>query len=87
MLAAVRLVVHASNPRWALNYARDNGVELPLYFDRDNRFGDGNEIESSPMLLLVDTEGKVAAAHYPLPETPEWSDPFHDRILQLLQLI
>ena len=83
----VRIVAHANSPRYVRNYARLNGVKAALYFDEDNRFGELNEVRETPMLFLLNDRGEVVSAHYPLPENPAWSDPFHNQILRLFQLI
>ncbi len=85
--AAVRIVVHSANPRWALNYARDNGTEVPVFFDSENRFGEANGVDRSPMLFLHDDQGEVVSAHFALPDPLEWSEPFHDRCFELFGLL
>ncbi len=83
----VRIVAHATNPRYVRNYARLNAVQSPLYFDEDNRFGELNKVTETPMLFLLNDRGEVVSAHYPLPENPEWSEAFHNQILRMFQLI
>ena len=83
----VRVVAHATNPRYVRNYARLNAVKAPLYFDPDDSFGDLNGVAETPMLFLLNDRGEVVSAHYPLPENPRWSEPFHNQILRLFQLI
>ena len=83
----VRIVAHANSQRYVRNYARLNAVEATLYFDEDNRFGELNEVQETPMLFLLNDRGEIVSAHYPLPENPAWSEPFHNQILRLFQLI
>ncbi|MEM7587908.1 MAG: hypothetical protein AAF560_31255 [Acidobacteriota bacterium] len=79
----VRIVAHATNPRYVRNYARLNAVQSLLYFDEDNRFGELNKVTETPMVFLLNDRGEVVSAHYPLPENPEWSEAFHNQILRM----
>ena len=85
--AGVALVAHADNPRYVLNFVRDNGLgEIPVFYDGAGRFGPANGIDQTPMLFVLDAGDRVLLALYPLPDLPQWSQPFHDRAAALLGL-
>lgn len=82
------IVVHANNPRYARNFIRLNGLtEIPVFIDEAREFGRANGVRDSPMLYLLDAEGEVLAAHFPLPDRPEWTKPFHDLVSRELGLM
>lgn len=86
--AGVALVVHASNPRYVRNFLRLNNLaQMTVYFDREASFESANGIGETPVLLLLDADGRVVVAHVPLPGRPQWSEPFHRRASELLGLM
>lgn len=85
--AGVAVIAHASNPRYVQNFVRLNGLaEMPVFYDRNGAFGSVNGIGETPMLFVLDAEGRVVAALFPLPGRPQWSEPFHRRAEVLLGL-
>jgi len=81
------VVAHADSVRYVLNYVRQNGiVDIPVFFDADHAFGPANGVEETPVLFLVDGDGRVVTAHFPLLDRPSWSEPFHSAAQRLLGL-
>ena len=86
--AGLAIVVHADNPRYARNFIRLNGLtEIPVFLDEGRDFGRANRVEDTPMLYLLDAQGEVLAAHFPLPDRPQWTEPFHDLVSRELGLM
>lgn len=86
--AGLAIVVHAENRRYARNFVRFGHLEeIPVYFDPQREMGRRNSVEESPVLVLLDAEDRVVAAHLPLPGHPGWSEPFHGAVSRLLGLL
>lgn len=75
---AVTIVVGAQQPRYARSYMRLNQIDMPIYFNQSNSFFDDNGIPDSPLLMILNEHGEIVTAHYPLPEKPLLTLPFHE---------
>lgn len=75
----VMAIVHAVKKRYVQNYTRLNQVNFPVYCcdDRDRSFFKVNKIINTPILLIIDRNNRIIAAHIPIPGHPEYSDPIH----------
>ena len=83
---SLRIVVHADTPVYARSYMRLNNIEYPVYYDKEGRFFENNDLGSTPMLLLHNPRGEVIAAHFPVPDRPEVSAPFHAFVRAFFEL-
>jgi hypothetical protein len=81
--ARIAAVVHANSARYVRNYVRLNQVKFEVYLSENNQFALENGIVNSPLLLLLDQQNRVVAAHYPLPGEPELSEAFHQTCREL----
>ncbi len=73
----VVFVTHAQSKRYIRGYMRLNGIHLPVWADLEGQFFEANQIDETPILLVCNERGEVIAGHYPIPEKPELSEPFH----------
>lgn len=73
----VTIVVGAQQPRYARSYMRLNQIQMPIFYNQSNSFFHTNGITDSPLLLVLNAHGEVVTAHYPLPEKPKLTVPFH----------
>ncbi len=75
----VTAIIHAHNQRYITTYTRLNMVTFPVYHceDMKGNFFEANDIAVTPMLLLLDDDGNIVAASYPVPGQKELSEPFH----------
>lgn len=82
----LQIVVNSSNKLYARGYMRLNAIQHPVHYDPKRNFFYANRIGSTPVLFLVSPENDIIAAHFPLPEHPEASKPFHDFCRKFLGL-
>jgi hypothetical protein len=73
----VLAVVQASNMRYVSTYIRLNQVNFPVYYSADDTFLSVNGIHHTPLVLVIDEENRVIAAHLPVAGHPEYSEPIH----------
>ena len=83
---ALRIVVRATEPRFARSYMRLNQVHIPVHYDAAGALFEANQLSATPVLLLLDETGKIVMAHYPTPDKPILSQPFHQKCRQLFLL-
>lgn len=83
---AVRViaVVHANQRRYVTAYARVNAVRFPVLFDPQKAFAKANQIPVAPMVMFVDAQGTIRAAHFPIPGKTAFSNVFHTLIKSLI---
>ena len=82
----VQIVVHASEPRFARSYMRLNQIHMPVYYDAEGALFKANAITETPVLLLLDESNQIVSAHFPMPDKPLLSRPFHDRCRQIFAI-
>lgn len=73
----LHIVVRADNQRYVRSYMRLNGIDRPVYFDRESAFFRANQLGSTPILLVLNERGEAIAAHAPIPGHEGTSEPFH----------
>ena len=73
----VLAVVQAGNTRYVSTYIRLNQVNFPVYYDADDTFFAVNGIHHTPLVLVINEENRIIAAHLPVPGHPEYSEPIH----------
>jgi len=52
-------------------------VNFPVYYVEDDAFFKVNEIHHTPLVLVIDEDNRVIAAHLPVPGHPGYSEPIH----------
>jgi hypothetical protein len=73
----VLAIVQAGNTRYVNTYIRLNQVDFPVYYVEDDTFFEVNEIHHTPLVLVIDKDNRIIAAHLPVPGHPEYSEPIH----------
>lgn len=78
--AFVRAVIHGNREKYVRDYLRLNRVEYTVFFDKNKQFMENNDIEATPLVLLVNENDEILFAHYPIPGHSNVSEPFHNYV-------
>lgn len=81
----VTIVVRAAQARYVRSYMRLNGIELSVYHDQAGEFFQQHQLGEGPLLMLVNPQQEVIAAHWPLPGDPDLCRPFHQMCTTFFQ--
>ena len=83
----VAIVGHAAKERTLRVYKRQHGLQqIPVFFDRENRFKLENRLLDSPMLLWTNERQEIVACHWPIPGKEQPSESFHNSLRRYFQL-
>jgi hypothetical protein len=75
---SVSAIIYVESKRYLRNYIRFNRVHFPVYYCKDNKFFNKNNIKNTPMIFLVDKNNKIINSYCPIPGLEFFAEPFHE---------